>query len=154
MSNDHGRVEDTRAWLGKARMDLEAGRFESTNPILFPDVLFHAQQATEKALKAFLAWHDVPFRKTHDLGALGVEVGRIDQSLGKIVDRAVPLTEYAWKFRYPGDYQEPGVFRDLCVIRGIRPPSKNLSCGDAETRRKPNRKSEWGGNLRGLRAPA
>ena len=23
------------------------------------------------------------------------------------MDRAVPLTEYAWKFRYPGDPEEP-----------------------------------------------
>lgn len=29
----------------------------------------------------------------------------IDPSLKRTVDRAVPLTEYAWKFRYP---PEPG----------------------------------------------
>jgi HEPN domain-containing protein len=29
--------------------------------------VFHAQRAAEKAMKAFLAWHDVPFRKTHNL---------------------------------------------------------------------------------------
>jgi hypothetical protein len=24
-----------------------------------------------------------------------------------LIDRAVPLTEYAWKFRYPGELEEP-----------------------------------------------
>jgi len=31
----------------------------------------------------------------------------IDPSLRELVDRAVPLTEYAWKFRYPGEADEP-----------------------------------------------
>ena len=31
----------------------------------------------------------------------------IDAGLKEIVDRAVPLTEYAWKFRYPGEIDTP-----------------------------------------------
>jgi hypothetical protein len=31
----------------------------------------------------------------------------IDPTLRPLVDRAVPLTEYAWKFRYPGEAEEP-----------------------------------------------
>lgn len=31
---------------------------------------FHAQQAVEKCIKAVLALHEVPFRKTHDLAEL------------------------------------------------------------------------------------
>ncbi len=31
---------------------------------------FHAQQAVEKCLKAVLSFHQIPFRKTHDLGEL------------------------------------------------------------------------------------
>jgi hypothetical protein len=27
--------------------------------------------------------------------------------LKDLVDRAAPLTEYAWKFRYPGEPEEP-----------------------------------------------
>jgi HEPN domain-containing protein len=29
----------------------------------------------------------------------------LDSTLRPIVDRAVPLTEYAWKSRYPGEYE-------------------------------------------------
>jgi hypothetical protein len=34
---------------------------------LTEDALFYAQQAVEKAMKRFLAAHDLAFRKTHDL---------------------------------------------------------------------------------------
>lgn len=71
------------------------------------DVVFHAQQAAEKAFKAFLVWHQRTFRKTHSLEELGEQCLDIDLSLKPVVDRAVPLTEYAWKFRYPGDLEEP-----------------------------------------------
>jgi hypothetical protein len=33
--------------------------------------VFHCRQAAEKAMKGFLARHDVPFRKTHDLEEIG-----------------------------------------------------------------------------------
>jgi len=61
----------------------------------------------EKAFKAFLAWHDVPFRKTHNLDELGVACVAMDETLRSIADRASPLTEYAWRFRYPGEPSEP-----------------------------------------------
>lgn len=71
------------------------------------DAVFHCRQAAEKAMKAFLTWHDVPFRKTHDLGVLGGQCVEIDPSLTKVLRSAAPMTEYAWKFRYPGDVFEP-----------------------------------------------
>jgi HEPN domain-containing protein len=69
--------------------------------------MFHAQQAAEKAMKAFLAYHDVPFRKTHHLDELGQQCLAIDPTLNVIAHAAAPLTEYAWRFRYPGDSDEP-----------------------------------------------
>jgi HEPN domain-containing protein len=43
--------------------------------------MFHCQQAAEKALKAFLTFHDQPFRKTHDLASLGKQCANIDATL-------------------------------------------------------------------------
>jgi HEPN domain-containing protein len=74
---------------------------------LWGDVMFHAQQAAEKTMKAFLAWHDVPFRKTHNLEELGQQCVALDATLAAIADKAAPLTEYAWKFRYPGESDDP-----------------------------------------------
>ncbi len=58
-------------------------------------------------MKAFLAWHDRPFRKTHNLVELGEQCAAIDPQLEPVLRRAAGLTEYAWKFRYPGEPDEP-----------------------------------------------
>ncbi len=108
MPHDPALVEDTRSWLVKASLDLRAAEHDlRATPPLSWDAVFHYQQAAEKALKAFLAWHDEPFRKTHNLEELGRQAAALDSSLGPLVDRAGGLTEYAWKFRYPGEPEEP-----------------------------------------------
>jgi HEPN domain-containing protein len=62
-------MADTRAWLARARDDIRGADIDlAAAPPLLGDAAFHCQQAVEKALKAFLTWHDRPFRKTHDLG--------------------------------------------------------------------------------------
>jgi len=97
-------VSDTRLWLVKAANDLRAAEIDlGAEPPLIEDALFHCQQAAEKALKAFLTFHNVTFRKTHNLEEIGEVCLTIDQSLKDMVDEAVPLTEYAWAFRYPGN---------------------------------------------------
>jgi HEPN domain-containing protein len=109
MPPEHARLQDVRAWLSKAALDLKAAAHESSAPdeALWGDVMFHAQQAAEKAMKAFLAWHDLPFRKTHNLEELGRQCVALDPTLAVVADEAAPLTEYAWKFRYPGESAEP-----------------------------------------------
>jgi HEPN domain-containing protein len=69
--------------------------------------MFHCQQAAEKALKAFLTFHDQPFRKTHDLASLGKQCANIDATLEALVDRLDDLSEYAWAYRYPTGFAEP-----------------------------------------------
>jgi HEPN domain-containing protein len=69
--------------------------------------LFHAQQAAEKALKGFLAWHDVPFRRVHELDVIGGQCAKVPHSLSNVMSRADSLTQYAWRFRYPGAPYEP-----------------------------------------------
>ena len=109
MPPDDARLQDARAWLAKAELDLKAATHEMTAPAqaLWGDVMFHAQQAAEKSMKAFLAWHDVPFRKTHNLEELGQQCVFVDAMLAPVSDQAAPLSEFAWKFRYPGEAAEP-----------------------------------------------
>ena len=108
MQHDPVRVAETMAWLRKAASDLRAADHDlaACPPILDASV-FHCQQTAEKAMKAFLSWSDKPFRKTHNLEELGEACLKLDSSLKEIVDHAVPLTEYAWRFRYPGEPEEP-----------------------------------------------
>ena len=70
MAPDDARPELTRRWLAFAADDLEPADRASQAPPLPSVIAFHAQQAAEKALKAFLFWHDRPFRKTHLLAEL------------------------------------------------------------------------------------
>jgi hypothetical protein len=49
------------------------------------------------------------FRKTNSLEEIGEQCLKIDQTLFQVIDQAVPLTEYAWKFRYLGDPEEPSL---------------------------------------------
>lgn len=108
MPHDLARVAETREWLQKAALDLRGAQIDlEADPPLLEDALFHCQQAVEKALKAFLAWNDVPFRKTHSLEELGACCEQVDATLRAVVDPAVPLTEFAWAFRYPGDHPTP-----------------------------------------------
>ena len=108
MGADSARAEDTQACMRRAREDLRAGRtlLDAKPPLLGP-AAFHSQQAAEKALKAFLTWHDAPFRRTHDLGELGRQCTGLDDSLEETCRRADELTVYAWIFRYPGDAEGP-----------------------------------------------
>jgi len=65
-------IAETRAWLLKGANDLAAATHDlQAHPPLTEDVVFHAQQAAEKTLKAFLTWHTRPFRKSGgDRGAM------------------------------------------------------------------------------------
>lgn len=108
MPHDPVLIADTRSWLRKAALDIKAAQHDLDGlPPLLADAIFHCQQAAEKSFKGFLMWHGVPFRKTHSLEELGEQCLDLDITLKDLVDRAVPLTEYAWKFRYPGDIEEP-----------------------------------------------
>jgi HEPN domain-containing protein len=108
MAIDPELLDETRSWFVKAGRDLgAAAHLFTAKPPFLADIVFHTQQAVEKAFKGFLTWHSTPFRKTHNLEELGEQCLRLDASLKQTVDLAVPLTKYVWKFRYPDDPDEP-----------------------------------------------
>ncbi len=101
-------MQEVREWLERAHEDLREAEHKLTaTPPLLRGALFHCQQAAEKALKAFLTAHERPFGKTHDLDILGRAVTAIDSTFSSVVDRAVDLTPFAWRFRYPGIASAP-----------------------------------------------
>ncbi|MHC4868044.1 MAG: HEPN domain-containing protein [Planctomycetota bacterium] len=97
---------------------LQPGSVRGSRGRIFP----HCQQAVEKALKGFLSWHDRPFGKTHELRYLGEQCIEEDPSLAGPLEKAFTLTDYAWKFRYPGAHEEPalGEAREaLALAQGV-----------------------------------
>jgi HEPN domain-containing protein len=102
------RAEEVAGWLARAAQDLRAAEVDlAAAPSLLADAAFHCQQAVEKALKAFLTRHDHPFRRTHDLGELGLACLEHEPALEPLLRASAPMTEYAWRFRCPGEVFEP-----------------------------------------------
>jgi len=80
------RAADTRAWLARARDDLRGAAIDLTaSPPLLGDAAFHCQQAVEK----------------------GRARRRVCRALESHLRGTAPLTEYAWRYRYPGEPSHP-----------------------------------------------
>jgi len=96
-------VAETRAWLVKASNGISC-----------------RQQAAEKIPRGFLTWNGRTFRRTHNLEEIGEQCLTIDASLREVVDQSVPLSEYAWKFRYPGEPGAPAADEVVEVVATAR----------------------------------
>jgi HEPN domain-containing protein len=104
------RREEAEEWLRYANEDLETAEIllGSVSP-KSKQALFHAQQAIEKAFKAFLVFHDSPYPMTHNLIVLLDACAEFDGGLRPELIPVVWLTQFAVRFRYPGEPEEPGV---------------------------------------------
>jgi HEPN domain-containing protein len=96
MPRDPVLVSNTREWLARAEEDLNNAQHDLlASPPFIRSALFHCQQAIEKAMKAFLTWHDFVFRKTHNLEELGELCTGLEPTLVSAVREVTPVTEYA-----------------------------------------------------------
>ena len=87
MPREDARTSLTRQWLTKADHDLRAAVLAAREPNELWDIAaFHSHQAAEKALKAFLAWRDVPFRRTHNLVELLEECEVVDTAFASLIN--------------------------------------------------------------------
>jgi HEPN domain-containing protein len=101
------QAELVRQWLKKAEHDLGSAKRLAGDPEpYFDTAIYHCQQAAEKALKAFLVYHEVVFEKMHNLVALVVLCTEIEPGFQILLDAAATLTPYATAFRYPGEFFE------------------------------------------------
>lgn len=70
----------------------------------FDTACFHAQQAAEKYLKAFLASRDIEHLRTHDLEQLLGQCILLDKTFSEIEPEAGILTPYAINVRYETEF--------------------------------------------------
>jgi HEPN domain-containing protein len=92
--------ETARRMLEASRRDLQAlGNMQDAGR--FPDEIFglHAQQAVEKALKAWLAQRDQDIPRTHNLRLLLVRLNQSGEDVTWEWD-FIDLTAFAVQFRY------------------------------------------------------
>jgi len=90
-------------WLRKAKSDLVA-LDASRDAGAYDAAAFHAQQAVEKLLKAYLVKVNIEFPFTHNLARL-VELCQIaDITFVDLLPIVEPLTPYAVELRYDADF--------------------------------------------------
>lgn len=81
-------------------------------------ICFHAQQASEKFLKAFLAYNDVDFPRTHDIDVLLRESRKINPDEFNIDVKS--MTDFGVAVRYADDFYIPDInetliYRDIAL---------------------------------------
>ena len=107
MSPEENLKKLIEQWLRKADDDffLVEHLISEEEPFLIP-IAFHAQQAVEKYLKAFLTYRQIYFPKTHDIGELLKLIATINPSLSEDLRDADDLTDYGVEIRYPADFPD------------------------------------------------
>lgn len=109
-------VDHARSLMLMARMDFDAMRGMVGNPLFADEIFgFHAQQAIEKSLKAWLAARSLDFPLTHDLSRL---LGLLEED-GVDVSLFWPLVQYtvfAVQARYEAGLMESEASIDRLVV--------------------------------------
>jgi len=95
-------------WFQKAENDLlDVANNLNAEQYASDTVCFHCQQAAEKYLKGLLAWHKMPFAKTHDLPELLKQVQQITGDDARAIsERVYMLDPYSVSVRYPQECEE------------------------------------------------
>lgn len=110
-------------WFWKADRDFFLATQVSQS---FSDMAaFHYQQAAEKYLEAYLSFHRVGLKKTHNIGTLALMASQIDPAFSQLAGVADvdAITEFATVFRYPNeeevdfpDTTDLESAREFCVV--------------------------------------
>jgi HEPN domain-containing protein len=98
MSNLQNAVD----FMTMARADWEAGMC-SSSPY---SICFHAQQAAEKYLKGFLAFHSQAIPKSHDIRDLINRCASIDTEFQTLLSCADALKPFGVEIRYQSSKEE------------------------------------------------
>ncbi len=100
--------DDPRTWIAKAESDLLNIRNNlKAEQVPWDTVCFHAQQAAEKMLKAFVVSRGQTVSRTHNLEALLAEAVAAGGPLEALEADCQLLTPYAVMLRYPDAAGEP-----------------------------------------------
>jgi HEPN domain-containing protein len=93
-----------RGWLRKAQSDLATAGFCLSAGEALDMACFHAQQAAEKCVKAYLTAHEIDFPFIHNLEKL-IELGaKVDPLFMTIKALGQELTPYAVELRYDDEF--------------------------------------------------
>ncbi len=91
-------------WLNFAQKDFDVCKDLLTHKERYIGIIpYHAQQSAEKALKAFLKFHEKEIPKTHNLQYLIKDCFFIDPTFVQLQKEALALNPFSTQTRYPDD---------------------------------------------------
>jgi len=94
-------------WVRKAAQDFAGAERLAAGGSEFRElVVFHAQQAVEKYLKALLVRRQIEFPKTHDIEKLVRLLRTVHPEIADSLLEAKWLTPFGVEIRYPADFPE------------------------------------------------
>ena len=114
----NARVEAVRILLAKASQDELVARKLAADPAIGDEATgFHIQQAAEKRLKALLAFHCIPYRRTHDLLELLDLLVAHGYPIPSALEPLQELTPFAVEYRYESldQYEDAPLDRDKAL---------------------------------------
>jgi len=82
----------TKGWILKAESDIETLKILMERNKSLDTACFHAQQAGEKYLKAFLNFNGIEFPKTHDIEELLEFCAKLDKRFNNLTKDTSFLT--------------------------------------------------------------
>lgn len=119
MTNDQN--DYLKNWIFRANEDIAVieNLFKSEPELFASSICYHAQQAVEKFLKAYLVFQNIDFPKTHDLDFLLLECKKVDNKVFNI--DLGSLTDFGVSIRYPDDFYLPDkeetiFYRDISLL--------------------------------------
>lgn len=92
-------------WLRRAKSNLVRAKQPKPEDVLWEDLCFDTQQAAEKALKAVLLSHKIPFRFVHDIAELLTILKNQGFIMPEEIMSSAELTDYSVESRYPGPFE-------------------------------------------------
>ncbi len=104
-----GKGNIVRNWIEKAEIDIKTAEILLENKNAPTEAIcFHAQQAVEKLLKAYLTFVDIKAGKTHDIATLIELCLENDRDFEKLErEKLEEFTFYAVEIRYPDTIYTP-----------------------------------------------
>lgn len=116
------KADVVRGWFRKGDSDLANAKVCLAAGQCLDTACFHAQQAAEKYIKAYLVAYDVDFPFIHNLEKLVELCAEQDPSFLEFKELAELLTPYAVSLRYDQDFwpDEPTVEEAVEAAEHIR----------------------------------
>ncbi|TSA32994.1 MAG: HEPN domain-containing protein [Porphyromonadaceae bacterium] len=120
----NGQASEIERWIVKGDHDLGTAKITYLYiPEYLDTVTYHCQQAVEKYLKAYLIFHSISFRFSHDLVYLLDLIVQKDLDFNNYYDSVSELQGYAVEIRYPNEtifLSNEKVEKAMVIAKAIR----------------------------------